>query len=86
MYPSEKDWWTWLRKNGVEDIDPDSGLQFDSYDMALNTAIQGHGIALGMEPIVTCDLRRSRILRVFFSVRETRALRTLSPSYLPEES
>ncbi len=56
VYPSEKDWWTWLRKNGVEDVDPDSGLQFDSYDMALNTAMQGHGVALGMEPFVTRDL------------------------------
>lgn len=56
VYPSEKDWWTWLEKNGVEGVDPDSGLQFDSYDMALNTAVQGHGIALGMEPFVNRDL------------------------------
>ena len=56
VYPSEKDWWTWLHKNGVENVDPDAGLQFDSYDMALNTAMQGHGIALGMEPFVTRDL------------------------------
>ena len=56
VYPSEKDWWTWLRKNGVEGVDPDSGLQFDSYDMALNTAMQGLGVALGMEPFVTRDL------------------------------
>ena len=56
VYPSEKDWWTWLEKNGVEGVDPDSGLQFDSYDTALNTAVQGHGIALGMEPFVNRDL------------------------------
>jgi len=56
VYPSEKDWWTWLEKNGVEGVDPDSGLQFDSYDMALNSAMQGHGIALGMEPFVIHDL------------------------------
>ncbi len=57
VYPSEKDWWTWLEKNGIEGIDPDSGLQFDSYDMALTTAMQGHGIALGMEPFVDHDLK-----------------------------
>ncbi len=56
VYPSEKDWWTWLEKNGIEGVDPDSGLQFDSYDMALNTAMQGHGIAMGMEPFLTHDL------------------------------
>ena len=56
VYPSEKDWWTWLEKNGIEDVDPDSGVQFDSYDMALTTAMQGHGIALGMDPFVSHDL------------------------------
>ena len=56
VYPSEKDWWTWLEKNGIEGVDPDSGVQFDSYDMALTTAMQGHGIALGMDPFVTHDL------------------------------
>ena len=56
VYPSEKDWWTWLEKNGINGVDPDSGLQFDSYDMAMTTAMQGHGIALGMEPFVNHDL------------------------------
>jgi LysR family glycine cleavage system transcriptional activator len=56
VYPSEKDWWTWLEKNEIEGVDPDSGLQFDSYDMALNTAMQSDGIALGMEPFVNRDL------------------------------
>jgi LysR family glycine cleavage system transcriptional activator len=56
VYPSEKDWWTWLEKNGIEGVDPDSGLQFDSYDMALTTAVKGHGIALGIEPFVNHDL------------------------------
>jgi len=56
VYPSERDWWTWLEKNGVKGVDPDSGLQLDSYDMAMNAAMQGHGVALGMEPFVNRDL------------------------------
>jgi LysR family glycine cleavage system transcriptional activator len=56
VYPSERDWWTWLEENGVEGVDPDAGLQLDSYDMAMNAAMQGHGIALGMEPFVNRDL------------------------------
>jgi len=65
VYPSEKDWWTWLEKNGIEGVDPDSGLQFDSYDMALNTAMQGHGIALGMEPFVNHDLEAGLLVDPF---------------------
>ena len=56
VYPSEKDWQTWLRKNEVENVDPNSGLQFDSYEMAWNTAMQGQGVALGMEPFVSRDI------------------------------
>ena len=45
-----------MRANEVEDVDPNSGLQFDSYEMAWNTAMQGQGIALGMEPFVSRDI------------------------------
>ncbi len=56
VYPSEKDWYTWLRKNNLKGLDPNSGLLFDSYEMAWNAAMQGQGVALGMEPFVTRDI------------------------------
>ena len=56
VYPSEKDWHTWIRDNDLKGLDPNSGLQFDSYEMAWNTAMQGQGVALGMEPFVTRDI------------------------------
>lgn len=43
VYPSKHDWPIWLENAGIEGIDPDSGLQFDSYDHALTTALQGMG-------------------------------------------
>ena len=46
-------------------IDPDSGVQVDSYDLALNTAIQGLGIALGMDPFVNRDLMAGTLVEVF---------------------
>ena len=57
VYPSRGDWWIWLEENGIDCVDPDSGQQFDSYDLAMNAAMQGIGVALGMEPFVNRDLR-----------------------------
>jgi len=65
VYPSEKDWRTWLRANEVEDVDPNSGLQFDSYEMAWNTAMQGQGIALGMEPFVSRDIEAGLLVEPY---------------------
>lgn len=56
VYPSSRDWWIWLDAMNIEGIDPESGQQFDSYDLAMNAAIQGLGVSLGMEPFVTRDL------------------------------
>ena len=57
VYPSRRDWWIWLEENGIESVNPDSGQQFDSYDLAMNAAMQGIGVALGMEPFVNRDLQ-----------------------------
>ena len=56
VYPSRRDWWVWLEENGVDCVDPDAGQQFDSYELAMNAAMQGIGVALGMEPFVNRDL------------------------------
>lgn len=56
VYPSRRDWWFWLAQNDVDGVDPDAGQQFDSYDLAMNAAKQGIGVALGMEPFVNRDM------------------------------
>jgi LysR family glycine cleavage system transcriptional activator len=65
VYPSRRDWWVWLDGNGVDDVDPDSGQQFDSYELAMNSAMQGIGVALGMEPFVTRDLKAGLLFEPF---------------------
>jgi len=65
VYPSRKDWWAWLEANGVEGVDPDAGQQFDSYDLAMNSAMQGIGVALGMEPFVNRDLSAGLLVEPF---------------------
>ena len=65
VYPSRRDWWLWLEANGVEGVDPDAGQQFDSYDLAMNSAMQGIGVALGMEPFVNRDLSAGLLVEPF---------------------
>ena len=65
VYPSSLDWWMWLQDNDIEGVDPDSGQQFDSYDHAMNAAMQGMGVALGMEPFVVRDLEAGLLIKPF---------------------
>jgi LysR family glycine cleavage system transcriptional activator len=65
VYPSSRDWWVWLGENGVDGVDPDAGQQFDSYDLAMNSAMQGIGVALGMEPFVNRDLATGVLVEPF---------------------
>jgi LysR family glycine cleavage system transcriptional activator len=65
VYPSRRDWWIWLNENNVENVDPDAGQQFDSYDLAMNSAMEGIGVALGMEPFVNRDLATGVLVEAF---------------------
>ena len=69
VYPSEQDWWVWLEENHLHDVNPNSGLQFDSYDLAWNTAAQGLGVALGVEPFVNRDLDSGVLVEAFSEQR-----------------
>ena len=65
VYPSSRDWWLWLEANDIEGVDPNAGQQFDSYDLAMNSSMQGIGVALGMEPFVSRDLAAGLLVEPF---------------------
>jgi len=65
VYPSRADWWTWLNAHGVDGVNPDAGQQFDSYELAMNAAVQGIGVALGIEPFVVRDLQAGTLVEPF---------------------
>jgi len=69
VYPSDQDWWVWLEENHVHDVNPNSGLQLDSYDLAFNTAAQGLGVALGIEPFVNRELKSGILVAPFPDLR-----------------
>lgn len=65
VYPSRRDWYHWLDRHGVAEVDPEAGLQVDSYDLAFNTASQGLGVALGMRPFVDRELDSGALIEPF---------------------
>ena len=69
VYPSQRDWLYWLQKAGIEDVDPDSGLQFDSYDHSLTTALQGLGLAMGIQPYISSELTSRMLVEPFPELR-----------------
>ncbi len=65
VYPSRRDWYHWLERFDLNGVDPEQGLQVDSYDLAFNTASQGLGVALGMRPFVDRELQSGALVEVF---------------------
>jgi LysR family transcriptional regulator, glycine cleavage system transcriptional activator len=56
-------WRTWLKAGGASKVKPDRGPVFGGVHLALEAAIAGHGVALGLSPLVADDLARGRLIR-----------------------
>lgn len=58
-------WATWLASAGVEGVDQDGGITFDSTTFAMEAAAQGEGVVLGRTMLVAADLAAGRLVRPF---------------------
>ncbi len=65
VHPSEGDWSVWLDGVGAKGVDVTGTTRFDSYDHALNSARNGLGIALAIEPFAEADLAAGALVEVF---------------------
>lgn len=52
--PSHKEWRCWLDSVGAAQVDAGSGLVFDTLELTLTAATQGHGVAIG-DPRMAID-------------------------------
>lgn len=59
------DWATWLQAADVDHADAARGPVFASIYLAQEAAASGHGVALGIGPLVQDDLQRSRLVQPF---------------------
>lgn len=59
------DWRMWLLAAGLADVDWTRGLQFNDETVAIQSAIEGHGVALGRSGLVDTDVAAGRLVRPF---------------------
>jgi LysR family transcriptional regulator, glycine cleavage system transcriptional activator len=58
-------WSRWLEAAGIDYVPTAPGLVFESVHMAIEAALAGQGVALGLTPLVDDDLRMGRLVRPF---------------------
>ncbi|MCD9032953.1 transcriptional regulator GcvA [Luteimonas sp. Y-2-2-4F] len=63
--PGVPDWRAWLDAAGATRVDARRGPVFPSLYLAQEAAAAGHGVALGVAPLVEEDLQRGRLVRPF---------------------
>ena len=63
--PGVPDWAAWLEASGATRADATRGPVFASIYLAQEAAAAGHGVALGVAPLVEEDLHRGRLTRPF---------------------
>ncbi|WP_373088849.1 transcriptional regulator GcvA [Sneathiella sp.] len=69
--PRPTDWPRWLKEAGIEDIDTNRGLHFESANMALHAAMNGLGVAIGIDALVRDDVAAGRLIKMFDVVRRS---------------
>ena len=55
------DWRRWLPLAGIDDVDPESGLFFESMALAMDAAAEGLGVALAIRALAETDLAQGRL-------------------------
>jgi len=58
-------WRMWLLAAGARDVNPTRGQRFNQESMAVQVAIEGHGVALGSNVLVADDIVAGRLIRPF---------------------
>lgn len=60
-----RDWLLWLRESGVKGLPSAKSQHFDTLDLAINSALQGYGIAIGDLTLIEDDLQAKRVMAPF---------------------
>ncbi len=70
--PRPTDWPRWCSEAGITGIDPNRGMNFESANMALHAAIEGLGVAIGIDALVHDDIKAGRLVKLFDVTRRSR--------------
>jgi len=70
--PGVPAWSHWLEAAGAINVNASAGPVFPSIYLAQEAAVAGHGVALGVAPLVEEDLRQGRLVKPFSLELENR--------------
>lgn len=83
--PRPADWRRWLEHARCSAVGSDRGLTFESLNLAFQAAIEGLGIAIGIEALIRDELRAGRLVPLFDIVRKSRrSIRLVYPEWKTE--
>ena len=63
--PAPLDWAMWLQAAEVDGVDADRGLRYGMESMAIQAAVDGHGVALVSNVLAESDIDAGRLVRLF---------------------
>lgn len=69
--PRPDDWPRWLETANVAGVDATSGLNFGSSNLALQAALEGLGVAIGIELLIRDELAQGRLVKPFQHTRRS---------------
>lgn len=70
--PDYPDWRDWLKKARATAVNPETGLYFETGYLLIQAAIDGQGVALERNALVTPAIKAGKLVKVFdLSIRET---------------
>jgi LysR family glycine cleavage system transcriptional activator len=64
-YKGRPEWKKWLKNAGVTDVNVDRGLRFNHINLAMDAAIDGQGVLLGVEALARYDIAAGRLCQPF---------------------
>jgi LysR family glycine cleavage system transcriptional activator len=69
--PRPTDWRRWLTAAGLPTLNGARELRFESLNLAIQAAIEGIGVAIGIEVLFRDDLEQGRLVRLFQTERRS---------------
>jgi len=69
--PRRDDWQRWLRFAGIQGVDASGGVTFDSLNLSIQAAVEGLGVAIAVDALVTDDLAAGRLVQPFGPIRRS---------------
>jgi len=65
LYTAPEEWRIWLEAAGLPDSERQPTVKFDNYLLAIEAALDGHGVAIAPQFLVQADLASGRLVNPF---------------------